>query len=285
MDGPDRGVAVVAVSALAAAYLLSLKYPLSWILAMSSAGLAYGALSSVLHARGLLFMAGAAPHVALASASVSALFFSGLGLWWLSSSILLGVVIIVTTGYLVYKGLNADIAAGFLVSLSSTIAVLALYRVSVSGGEVIGLIIGDPLLTNPGEALLLLAMAATLLAIFATHGWRLVYLGLLREESLLGTARGLLWDLSLYLVLGVVTVGMLRIVGFVLEHVLLILPGIVASHIVKGWRKGLLTSAVIGLSASIAGLAIAVVLDISPSGASGAILVLLFLYTRILRGG
>jgi ABC-type Mn2+/Zn2+ transport system permease subunit len=74
-------------------------------------------------------------------------------------------------------------------------------------------------------------------------------------------------------------------VGFVLEHVLLLLPGVIASRLVSGWRRSLAASTAIGLSSAIAGLIVAVNLDVSPSGASGAILVLLFLGVMLLRGG
>ncbi|MEB3860443.1 MAG: metal ABC transporter permease [Desulfurococcales archaeon] len=280
-----KGFTVIALSSIIAAALLSLRYPASWAIGMGLAGAAYGALSSILHARGLLFVAGASPHVALASAGISSLIVMDAGTAWLVLSLAIGVSIIMAAGYMIERGFNADDAAAFMASLSSTAAVLALYRLSAIGGDVAGLIIGDPLLVGVGELVVLSLSTLAIIIALAVGGWRMIYIGMMREESLLGPTKSLAWSMILYLVLGLATVGMLRIVGYVLEHVLLLLPGIIASQAVSGWRRGLAASAIIGLSASITGLIVAVNFDVSPSGASGAILVLLFLMAHVIRGG
>ncbi|MEB3780526.1 MAG: metal ABC transporter permease [Desulfurococcales archaeon] len=266
--------ALVAVS-LTSGYIVASKYSPLWVAAMIGAGLGYGALSPVLHARRLLFLAGASPHAALAAASIATIAAYKFGVDYSIASLMIGALLIYIAGYMNYRGVDPDVSASILASLSSALGVLALYyafNMGVSG--VSAIIVGDPLLASNEDALIALGFGVLIALVSLVGALEYMYVGLDPEDARLSGARVWFYDLILYTTLAVATVGMIRIVGFILEHVLLLLPGAIAVAVSRGARLSVISGGFIGLSTSLLGLVIGIYVDAPPPAITGLILVL-----------
>ncbi|MCE4601554.1 MAG: metal ABC transporter permease [Desulfurococcales archaeon] len=257
-------------------------YPPEWVLALAGAGLAYGALSPLLYARRLLFMAGAAPHAALAAASIGA----ALGAWGLDSvlaGLVLGLSFIYTAGYAVYRGVDPDTAASLLAGFTASLGVAGLYFASSLGIQVSGIIIGDPLLASRLEAVTVAVLGLITLLILARAGDVMAYIGVDRDDAALSGARVLVYDITLYTLIALLTVGLIRIVGFILEHVLLLIPGALILPLSRGARTSTLAGGLVGLSAGLGGLLLGGAAGLPPAAVSG--LILMAGYSLVLLGG
>jgi ABC-type Mn2+/Zn2+ transport system permease subunit len=86
-----------------------------------------------------------------------------------------------------------------------------------------------------------------------------------------------LYDLAFYTVLGISTVAMLKVVGFVLQHVLILLPCAIAMKFARGSKGLIVYSVLISVIASIVGLTISLALNLSPSGVIGLVMFTFYL--------
>ncbi|MEB3861054.1 MAG: metal ABC transporter permease [Desulfurococcales archaeon] len=277
-----RVLAVLALAAVALAGAVVSLYPLEWVLALAGAGLAYGALSPLLHARRLLFMAGAAPHAALAAASLGAT----LGAWGFDpvvSGLVMGLAFIYTAGYAVYRGVDPDTAASLLAGFTASLGVAGLYLASSLGVQVSGIIIGDPLLASTRESMLVLALGLTVLTIMLWAGDVMAYIGVDRDDAALSGARVWVYDGVLYTLIAVLTVGLIGVVGFILEHVLLLIPGALVLPLSRGVRPSTLAGGLVGLIAGLGGLLLGGATGLPPAAVSG--LILMAGYSLVLLGG
>jgi len=65
---------------------------------------------------------------------------------------------------------------------------------------------------------------------------------------------------------------MIKVVGFVLQHVLILLPCAIAMRFVRGSKLLIVSSVAISMLGSIIGLALAIELNLSPSGVIGFVM-------------
>jgi len=73
------------------------------------------------------------------------------------------------------------------------------------------------------------------------------------------------------------------VVGFVLEHVLLLLPAAIATRLSESSRDVLVASTSVSVMASLVGLYLAVLLDQSPAGVVGLLLLAIYLAVLVLK--
>lgn len=272
------------VLALAGVLLLAVPplagYPAIWSIVIGSAGAALGAVSILVYGRRLLFAAASAPHAAFFAASLAFIVSNEIGGPQLAWTIVIGVAIVYSLGYLAYRGVDPDDAAAVTVSFSTSAGVIAaMYALSKYsyGGGIVSVIMGDPLLARPSEALasLVLGVASVSLAFLTAR--EIAYIGLDRDDAALSGIRLWLYDLALYTLIGVTVMSLVRVVGFVIEHVLLLIPGALA--VAAGGRSYETVALSIGttLVASGLGLLIAIALNLSPSGVIGLLIVVAYL--------
>jgi len=76
---------------------------------------------------------------------------------------------------------------------------------------------------------------------------------------------------------------LLRIVGFVMEHVLLLLPGAAAATAARGMWRVLAYGVLAAVAAGLSGLALALILGAAPAATIGA--VMLAIYVASLAAG
>ena len=260
----------------AAAFCMSLAFDPRWVSVVIAAALAYGCMSPIVAARRLYFLAGASAHSALLAAVLAIPLAA-----WASSiaepvwAIFLGLFLMYVVGYMVHKGIDPDTATAVFVAATASASVLAIYYVLTRfpmRAELWAIIVGDPLLASWADAWYALLMAsATALAVLLTYREQ-IYVGLDREFVALSGAKLWLYDWLTFTFLALTTVALIRVVGFVLEHVLLLLPSAIATRLAKSSKGVLITSISVSTSAALLGLYLAILLDQSPAGLIGVVL-------------
>jgi len=256
-----------------------------WVLVMLSAALAYGSLSSIVSARRLYFLASASPHSALLAVVLSIPLARELGLldeygWAIISSILL----IYTVGYTIHRGADPDTATATFVALTASTSVLAIYYVLTSyplETDITALIIGDPLLTRWNDVLYAIGIGVFSIACVLLTYRENVFMGIDLDSARLTGLKTSIYNLLVFTLLALTTVGLLRIVGFVLEHVLILLPAAIASSVAMSSRQAFFISIFSSIIASLAGLYVAILFNLSPAGTTGLILFIIYLISLI----
>ncbi len=244
-----------------------------WVIVMASAALAYGSLSPIIASRRLFFLASASPHAALLAAALSIplayiVGFGGEYLW----AIVIGLGLVYLAGYLIYRGLDADVATALFVAFTSSTSVLALYYVLTSfpvETSIWAIIIGDPLLAGTSDAAYALAIASISVLALTLTCREQICIGIDRVYVELTGVNVKLYDLLVYTVLALTTVALIKVVGFVLEHVFVLLPAAIATSVSRSARGAMLLSMNISLIAGLMGLYLSVALGLAPAGVTG----------------
>jgi len=280
----------LALLGLAAGLSVAARYPAEWALLMGASGVGFGLLSSLVYSRRLMFVAAASPHAAFLAASLALILSGWLGGPVEAYTLAVGLLAVYSVGFLVYKGVDPDEATSLMVSATSALGALAMYMAvqRYPSARIASIVIGDPLLASRADLYTALAASGLILAIALLAAREIYYAGVDPEDARLSGVRLWLYDAALYTVIGLAAVGMVRVVGFVMEHVLILLPGAIAAAAARGVYPSLLLSGALGLFAGLSGLLLAVTLDVAPSPAAGLILVAAYLVVRLwgwLQGG
>ncbi len=239
------------------------------IVASLCVGISYGLISNVVAARRLYFLAAASPHSALFAASLGMTIYLVLGgnpRYW---SLLVGIILLNLVAYLIRVSKNRDVATSVFVSLTSSLGVITLYYLSqiakVSEKDLMSIIIGE--LTSINSTYVLEAMLITLVLVITVIT---TYYGLIHESISNSISK---YDAILYVILALVTVGLIKLTGFILEHVLILMPGAIASIISRKAKDSLVISTISSITATSIGLLSSVLTGLSPSGVAGVFLV------------
>jgi ABC-type Mn2+/Zn2+ transport system permease subunit len=249
------------------------------------ASLMYGFLSPVIHARKLLFLSTASAHISLLavvlSIPLSSIFPNGF-LW----AVLISSILIYSIGYLIYRGVEPNTATAVFVSLSASLSVVAMFfvltRYSIES-NLWGLFLGDPLLVSWKDLIYLGVVAIfTVLAVSLTYREQ-ISIGLERDCVVISGINIKIHDFVFYTVLAISTVAMIRVVGFVLQHVLILLPSAIAVSLSKNSRDVLILSVFFSVLSAVLGLDLAVVLNQAPSGIIGLMMFGFYVLTKVKR--
>ncbi len=270
-------VMIIALTAITIAKLTDIW----WVVTMLSAAIVYGALSPIIAARRLYFLAAAAPHTALLAALIAIPLASSIGLlpvyWW---AIAIGVPLIYIVAYLIHRGLDPDVATSMFVALTASSSVIALNIVRErysSSYSIWAYIVGDPLLVPLNEIAYTAAIAAAILALTVLSYREALCLGVDKDFAMLAGIRVRVYDVLIFGMLALATIAVIRVVGFVLEHVLILLPASIAMLFTESACMILAISLTLSSVASLVGLYISTQLGIAPAGAVGLVLLLAYL--------
>lgn len=251
-----------------------------WVAVMVSAGLVYGALAPVIAARRLYFLAGATPHAAFLVAVLGIPVARALGIDPYTAAIALGLVLVYAIGFAIHRGADPDIATSVFVAFTASATVISVYFVMTSYPLQVDLstiVVGDPLLATPRDALASSLLAIATLLLIGLTFCEQACIGVDVDTARLAGIRIWLYDLLLFTLLAVASVALIRIVGFVLEHVLILLPASIA--VTSAWSArgtfvlGVLTST----AASLIGLYTGLLLGQAPAGLAGLLLLAAYL--------
>lgn len=267
--------------------VLSIKAEPRWILVLFSAALAYGCLSSIVAARRLYFLAGASAHSALLSVTLAIPLSRVLPLMneylW---AIIIGLLLIYSIGYLIHKGIDPDTATATFVAFTASASIIAIYLVLTRfpiQTDIMSIIIGDPLLASWYEAYLALIVSIiTLLTVIVTYREQ-ISLGIDRDAVLLSGVKVLVYDIILFTLLALTTVALIKVVGFVLEHVLILLPAAIGSTLASSSKDAMFISITGSILSSLLGLLLSIFLDLAPAGITGLILMTVYIFILIIK--
>ncbi len=251
------------------AIIAVIKFNSLLIVASICVGISYGLISNVVAARRLYFLAAASSHSALFAASLGMSIYLILGgnpRYW---SLLVGIVLLNLVAYLIRVSRNRDVATSVFVSLTSSLGVITLYYLSqiarISKRDLMSIIVGE--LTSISSTYVLEAILITLVLVTAVIA---TYYGLIYESISDGISK---YDVILYVILALVTVGLIKLTGCILEHVLILMPGAIASMTSRRAKDSLVISTISSITATSIGLLSSVISGLSPSGVAGVFLV------------
>lgn len=257
-----------------------------WVLIMLFTSLTYGVLSPVAAARRMYYFASSLPHSALLATVIAYPLSAVLGgepfLWALVTGVPLSYIVVL----LLQRGVSEEIATAVFVSFSVSASVAAIYYVLTNfpvRESLWSYIIGDPLLASWHDVVYALTVSLLSLALLIPFYSRQVLIGVDRDFVVLSGIRIKLYDYLFATSLSLATIGLLKVVGFVMEHVLILLPASIALNLARSSSQALLISLAVSSSASILGLLLAVALNQVPSATVG--FVLLAAYIASLIGG
>lgn len=262
---------------------------LKWLLVSASSALSFGALSTLIAARRLYFLAGTLPHASLLSSILSVILLSGYDAYHQQlAMIAIGVVLTYSVSYLIHRGVDSDVAVSVFLAGSSSLSVVLIFYLLTSyelEANLWALVVGDPLLVEWPEVLQtsvvgLLAVTAVVL----TYK-RQVLIGVDRDHARTLGVRVSFYDWVAYSTLALVMVGLVRIVGFVLEHVLALLPAALAMLVARSSSVILPLSVSLSVAASLLGLTLSILFNYAPSGLTGLLLTVIYVATLLLVRG
>jgi len=288
---PAYALALLAASAAAlAASLRAYGEPLAlvWAASLLGAALAYGSLSSLLVARRALFLGGALPHLALLASAAGLLLELKLSANPIAASAVASAALALAAGLAASRARDPDKVVAAFVGVASSLSVLTLTYISYkypAAYRVSALLLGDPLLSSKLDAAVSLATGLAALAYSRSALMVHVALGLSRESAVLAGARALAHDAALYCLLGASTALLMKVVGFVMTHVLLLMPGVVASLTSSSAREAFAASVAVAVSSAALALAAGLIADLSPNGLAGAVLLAAYVAIYVARRG
>jgi len=255
-----------------------------WVVAAASVGLAFGSLSILVATRRLHFLAGSLPHSALLSVLLGIIVANTLSVPVYLASIIFAVVLVTIAWALIEKGVSSDVVAAAFVSFCSSAAVILGYIVLSMfplKESLWAYILGDILLVDWNTVFFSAATAVVVLSATLTTYIEHVCIAVDGSGVKLAGIRVSLYDIDLLSMLAATATALLRAAGFVLEHVLILLPGTIATNLAKSATQALLYSLTISLTASLAGLFLGLVLNQPPSGLIGLLLFTAYILSLI----
>ncbi len=266
-------IALLAIITAIISVITLYQYP-KWAIVVLSASIIYGALSTLISARRLYFLSAASAHIALL-AVVLAIPLSKLILNEYIWAVIIGLILLYAVGYSIHKGMDEDVATAIFVSLTASLSVIAMYIVLTKfsiGYNLWVVILGDPLLASWTDVYYAVLVAViTLTATILTYREQ-VCIGIERDCAVLSGINVRLYDWLLYTLLGIATVAMIKIVGFVLQHVLILLPSAIAMLLAKDSKSMLFISVFISILSGLLGLQISILINQAPSGVIGLLM-------------
>ena len=251
-----------------------------WVMVIVGSSLAFGALSMLVAARRLYFMAASLAHSSLLAATLAIplayLVGGGVNAW----AVIVAVAATMIFYVLIERGIDVDIASSVFVAAAASASVAAMYYVLSTfpvSASLWAYILGDPLLVTMRGAILTLGVGVAALAYTVLTYRENVCIGIDPAGSRLAGLRVRVYDALTFSVLAASAVLLLRSVGFVVEHVLLLLPGAVAVTVARGAWRALAYSLAASLLAGLAGLTLALILGVAPAASIGGVMLALYL--------
>ncbi len=269
------------------AYIIGNSYPIEWFFTLVMSSTAMGSLSILIYTRRLRYLAASSPHAAFLAAGLGIVASVSIGGSWFLWTVVIGMVLVYVAGYMIYKGVDPEDSASIFVAFSSSMGALVLYYVLTRysyGVSIVSIVIGDPLLSS--TEIIAYSVVIGLLAVIYVYavGREIIYIGSDIDDARLAGLKIWLYDLSLYTMIGLTTIGLVKSVGFVLEHVYLLIPGAIAAMVCRGVARSITFSILVSILSASIGLLISISLDLAPSAVSGGILIILFLASAIMKG-
>ena len=225
--------------------------------------------------RGLSFMTAGVAHAALGGAALGLfLQYTGIAPWFdpMLGALVFSVFVALVTGYAGEKGIaqKMEVAVGVSFALSMSLAVLLMYYIPpVKVPQIWGYLIGDLLLLNNFDVVMLSSTAILLVFITALFNKEFVYVSVDMEGS---TAYGL--NARAYHYLMLITSAMAialatKAVGAILVYAILVAPAAASNEILNSVKSIMIMVFAIALISELLGLVASFTIRASPSAIAG----------------
>jgi len=225
--------------------------------------------------RGLSFMASGVAHAALGGTALG-LFLQDTGLvpWFdpILGALLFSVLVAVFTGYAGESGIaqKMEVAVGVSFALSMSLAVFLMYYIPpYRVPQIWGYLIGDILLLNDMDIILLGATTALLAAITLMFNKEFVYVSVDMEGSEAHGMNAKLYHYMLLIVSALAIALATKAVGAILVYAVLVAPAAASNEIMKSVRGVILAVFLIAVGSEFFGIAVSFVVHVSPSAVAG----------------
>jgi ABC-type Mn2+/Zn2+ transport system permease subunit len=225
--------------------------------------------------RGLSFMTSGVAHAALGGAALG-LFLQETGLvpWFdpILGALLFSVLVALITGYAGETGISEkmEVAVGVSFALSMSIAVFLMYYIPPTRvPQIWGYLIGDILLLDNFDILMLASTAFLLVIITLLFNKEFVYVSVDMEGSI---AHGLNARAYHYLMLIMSALAIAlatKAVGAILVYAIMVAPAAASNELVKSVKGIILAVFLIALFSELIGLSVSFVVFASPSAIAG----------------
>ncbi len=255
--------------------MIPMLFEWNWLVLLVLAGLSFGILSPVISGRRMMFLAAAMPHSALLSAVLGIPLSILYGLSPSEWAIIIGTPLPLFIYILERKGVSEDTATSVYVAATASLSVALIYYVLTNYPLQTSLwsyILGDPLLSTWSDVLLAGFITLLLLVLLTPFLREQILLGVDRDFAVSTGIRAELYDIVFLLLLSLSSIGFMRTVGYVLEHVLILLPSSLALLVSRSGRQVVLYSVTAAVTSAVIGLLIGVSLNLQVSASVGLVL-------------
>ncbi|MFW9809588.1 MAG: metal ABC transporter permease [Candidatus Thorarchaeota archaeon] len=233
--------------------------------------------------RGLSFMASGVAHAALGGTALGIfLQDSGIAPWFdpVLGALMFAVLVAVFTGYAGESGITQkmEVAVGVSFALSMSLAVFLMYYIPpYRVPQIWGYLIGDILLLNDIDVIMLASTAILLGIITLMFNKEFVYVSVDMEGSI---AHGMNARIYHYLMLVISALAIAlatKAVGAILVYAIMVAPAAASNELVKSVRGVIFSVFIIALFAELVGIASSFVLYVSPSAIAGILAALSYI--------
>ncbi|MEM0377798.1 MAG: metal ABC transporter permease [Thermosphaera sp.] len=239
-------------------------------------GLAFSLVSIVVYFRKLEFLASSATHTSLLAVIIGLMIESLTRIHYFLWSMIIGLAIIHIAGFMIRKGIEPNNTSAIIVASTSAFSVIAAYILVTRfpiGYNLNSLFLGDPLLITYTDMSFVAGVTIIISVIFALSLFEILSLGIDEVTLKILGLKTTLYDLMTYTIIGLATIGLLRVSGYILQHVLILLPAITSSFYSRSGKELILLSITLSLFASSVGFFISLLVNLSPTGVTGVVLV------------
>ena len=239
--------------------------------------------------RGLSFMASGVAHAALGGTALGIfLQDSGLVPWFnpILGALLFSVLVAAFTGYAGESGITQkmEVAVGVSFALSMSLAVFLMYYIPpYRVPQIWGYLIGDILLLNNLDVIMLASTAALLGFITLLFNKEFVYVSVDMEGSVAHGMNARAYHYLMLIVSALAIALATKAVGAILVYAVMVAPAAAANELVKSVRGIIFAVFIIALVAELIGIATSFVVFVSPSAIAGILAALSYLLALQIR--
>ncbi|MFW9770028.1 MAG: metal ABC transporter permease [Candidatus Thorarchaeota archaeon] len=225
--------------------------------------------------RGLSFMASGVAHAALGGAALGIfLQDSGIAPWFdpVVGALLFAILVALFTGYAGESGITQkmEVAVGVSFALSMSLAVFLMYYIPpYRVPQIWGYLVGDILLLNDLDLILLASTAALLGIITLMFNKEFVYVSVDMEGSIAHGMNARVYHYLMLIVSALAIALATKAVGAILVYAIMIAPAAASNELVKSVRGVIITVFLIAVTAEFVGIGTSFVLYVSPSAIAG----------------
>jgi ABC-type Mn2+/Zn2+ transport system permease subunit len=250
-----------------------------WLISILAVSIGFGAVSALVAVRRAYFLAAGLTHAALLAGALALILdqlIGGTAMLW---TVLVMVFITAPLTLLLAGKIDPQQVSAVFVAATASASVIVLHHIAARGpaGEVLRLVTGDPLLVTDDDLVLATIIALSVLAVAVLTYKEQVCVSIDRDGARLAGIRVWLYDITFLFTLSATVAGLLRLAGFILSHVYLLLPGAVATMVARRASSLPWVSLATSILSGLIGLLLSLRLDVAPTGAIGLIMLSIYI--------